>query len=51
MVDSQSDQDEFQDTADSVPGDIISQLFASGTEWMNGQEQEDDISLLVLKFK
>ncbi len=51
MFDYQRIQELFQDAAESTPDNIISQLVASGTEWMNGQEQEDDISLLVLKFK
>jgi serine phosphatase RsbU (regulator of sigma subunit) len=44
-------QNIFQEPAQSVPDDTIKKLVNTGKEWMNGQEQENDISLIVLKFR
>jgi len=51
MFDYERIQNIFQKTAHHPPDDIIKQLVNAGNKWMNGQEQVDDISLLVLKFK
>ena len=44
-------QNLFQKSAPEAPDEIIKQLVNAGKNWMNGQEQEDDISLIVLKIE
>jgi len=40
----------FTEVAKKSPQQIIEHLIKAGTEWTNGNGQEDDISLMVLKF-
>ncbi|HUL45398.1 MAG TPA: two-component regulator propeller domain-containing protein [Bacteroidota bacterium] len=41
----------FTKSARSTPQEIIDRLVAEGDAWMNGQAQDDDITLLVIKKK
>jgi len=44
-------QHEFAGVATRSPDDIIAHLVKAGESWMNGANQEDDITFLVLKKK
>jgi serine phosphatase RsbU (regulator of sigma subunit) len=41
----------FAEVGDSTPDDIIKHLVTAGESWMKGAEQDDDISMLVIKQK
>jgi ligand-binding sensor domain-containing protein/serine phosphatase RsbU (regulator of sigma subunit) len=42
-------QESFRELADQAPQQIINELIARGESWMNGIQQDDDITLLVVR--
>lgn len=41
----------FAEIADKTPDDIVQRLVQGGEEWADGQPQDDDVTLVVLKVK
>ena len=41
----------FDEIADNSPQDIINRLVEKADGWMNGQQQTDDITFVVIKVK
>ncbi|HCV44311.1 MAG TPA: hypothetical protein DGH68_12555, partial [Bacteroidetes bacterium] len=44
-------QKTFAEVGGNTPDDIIKHLVSSGDSWMNGVQQDDDITMLVIKQK
>jgi serine phosphatase RsbU (regulator of sigma subunit) len=41
----------FEELATETPEEIISKLKASGSEWVNGNDPDDDVTFVVIKVK
>ena len=44
-------KESFHKIISGNPDEIINMLVKSGDEWMNGADQADDISFVVIKIK
>lgn len=51
MLDDPKIIEAFKEAKDKHPTKIVKHLFELGDDWMKGTEQQDDITLLVLKSK
>ena len=49
MFDYSRVQKTFIEVGDHTPDEIIKHLTRAGENWMNGTQQEDDITMLVIK--
>ena len=41
----------FTDIIENSPNKIIEKLVEAGDDWMNGRNQDDDITFVVIKVK
>jgi len=41
----------FEDLVDESPEDIISKLKTAGSDWVNGNDPDDDVTFVVIKVK
>jgi serine phosphatase RsbU (regulator of sigma subunit)/streptogramin lyase len=51
MFDYSRVQEAFGEVGDNTPDAIIKHLVSAGENWMNGAQQDDDITMLVIKQK